>query len=378
MQLVVNTFGARLRKQGDRFLIQAGDKELAVSAHKVQSILLTTGVFLSSDVIELAGAHNIDLVFLDRHGDPYARVWQTKMGSTAAIRRRQLEAADGPEGLALARGWVEAKLRHQAEFLDELRQRRPESEAVFTSPQGTLRHCLEQVRQLTGSLEEQRGTLMGLEGTAGRVYFGCLAQLVPQAYRFDGRSRHPARDEFNALLNYAYGVLYSLVEKACICAGLDPFLGFLHTDNYGKKSLVYDLIEPFRILGDRAVLLLFTGRRVQKDYFEPVPGGVALSQAGRAFFIANLNERLDKGVRYPVQGKPGRTRNVKQRDVIAHEAHALANGLLGKNDLPHVIETRKLWADDRPDAPDGDDEPDAPEDGDEPPPVLDETREPPC
>jgi CRISPR-associated protein Cas1 len=185
-----------------------------------------------------------------------------------------------------------------------------------------------------------------LEGTAGRFYFGCLGRLVPEAYRFEGRSRHPARDEYNAMLNYSYGVLYSLVEKACICAGLDPFVGFLHTDNYNKKSLVYDLIEPFRILGDRATLLLFTGRRVQKDYFEPVPGGIALGQQGRAFFIGQLNERLDQAVRYPVQGKPGKTRNVKQRDIIRHEAHALANALLGKRDLPRVVETRTLWAED--------------------------------
>ena len=39
-------------------------------------------------------------------------------------------------------------------------------------------------------------------------------------------------------------------------------VGFLHTDNYNKKSLVFDLIEPFRILGDRTTVLLFTGRRV--------------------------------------------------------------------------------------------------------------------
>ena len=90
---------------------------------------------------------------------------------------------------------------------------------------------------------------------------------------------------------------------------------------------------------------LFTGRRVLKDHFEPVPGGVALAQEGRAFFIAQFNERLDKTVRYPVQGKPGKTRNVKQRDVIQHEAHALANALLGKHDLPLVIQTKKIWAD---------------------------------
>jgi CRISPR-associated protein Cas1 len=184
---------------------------------------------------------------------------------------------------------------------------------------------------------------MGLEGSAGRAYFGCLGKLVPEEYRFEGRSRQPAHDGCNAMLNYAYGVLYSLVERACICAGLDPFIGFLHTDNYGKKSLVFDLIEPFRILGDRAALLLFTGRRVLKEHFEEVPGGVALSKDGRGFFLAHFNERLDKTVRYPVQGQPGKTRNVKVRDTIPHEAHALANVLLGKQDLPRIVQTRGLW-----------------------------------
>jgi CRISPR-associated protein Cas1 len=344
MQLVINTFGASLRKEGDRFLVKAGDKQFAVSAHKVQSILLTTAAHLSTDAIELASIHNIDLVFLDKYGDPYARVWQTRMGSTAAIRRRQIEAAEGPEGLAFVRDWVQAKLRHQLEFLKELSRRRPDAGAAFDGPLGTLRDCVTQVGGITGGLDEQRGTLMGLEGTAGRVYFACLGKLVPEAYRFEGRSRQPAKDEFNAMLNYAYGVLYALVEKACICAGLDPFVGFLHTDNYNKKSLVFDLIEPFRIVGDRATLLLFTGRRVQKDYFEAVPGGVALNKEGRAFFISQLNERLDHVVRYPVQGKPGKSRNVKQRDIIRHEAHGLANALLGKCDMPRVVETRVLWA----------------------------------
>ena len=76
---------------------------------------------------------------------------------------------------------------------------------------------------------------------------------------------------------------------------------------------MFDLIEPFRILGDRTAVLLFTGRRAQKDFFEPVPGGVALNKEGRAaFLVANLNERLDRAVRYPVQGKPGKTRNIKR------------------------------------------------------------------
>ena len=79
-----------------------------------------------------------------------------------------------------------------------------------------------------------------------KKYFGAISSIVPEKYKFEGRSRNPAKDEFNAMLNYGYGVLYSMVEKACIIAGLDPYIGFLHTDNYNKKSLVFDVIELFR------------------------------------------------------------------------------------------------------------------------------------
>jgi len=264
----------------------------------------------------------------------------------------------------LAREWVSAKLRHQLEFLEELGLRRPNLCSVFDSPVATIRGSLEQLGGLVGTLDNQRARLLGLEGNAGRAYFACLGQLVPEQYRFHGRSRQPAQDGFNALLNYAYGVLYSIVDRACICAGLDPFLGFLHTDNYNKPSLVYDLIEPFRILAERAALLLFTGRRVKVEFFEPVAGGVALSKEGRAAFLPYYNERLDRRTKYPVQGKPGKIRKIKRRDTITHEAHALANRLLGRLDLPRIVETRRLW--EEPAA-----EPLASELGDEPDPASD-------
>jgi CRISPR-associated protein Cas1 len=98
MQLVINTFGATLRKEGDRFVITAGSKILAISAHRVQSILISTAAFLSTDAVEFAATHNIDLVFLSKHGDPYGRLWQSRMGGTAAIRRRQIDTAPAPLG----------------------------------------------------------------------------------------------------------------------------------------------------------------------------------------------------------------------------------------------------------------------------------------
>jgi CRISPR-associated protein Cas1 len=357
VQLVINTFGAAVSKEGERFVVAAGGREQTLSAHKVSSLLITTSVLISTDALQLAVAHNVDVVFLDKYGDPYGRVWQPRLGSTTAVRRRQIEAAVGPEGLALARGWVDAKLRHQAEFLDELAQRRPGAAAALRTAVDGIAASRAKLTALVGSLDECRGSVMGLEGTGGRYYFEALAGLMPETYRFSGRSRHPAKDAFNATLNYAYGVLYSHVERACILAGLDPCAGFLHTDNYAKPSLVFDLIEPFRIVADRTAVLLFTGRRAQAAVFEAAPGGIVLTREGRAALLTSLNERLEKAVRYPVRSRPGKFRNLKQRDVIRHEAHALANTLLGRNRELLVVETRTLWAEDAaPVAEDADDE----------------------
>ena len=321
MQLVINTFGAYLRKQGDCFLVKNEDKTFEVSVRKVDSIMITTGAFLSTDAIKAAMDHNIDILFLDEHGDPYGRVWHAKLGSTTLIRRRQLEYADDARGLALAQEWIVAKFDRQIEFLKKLAHARPEKEAEILVYATRLEEGRGKLAALTGTLEDQRGTIMGLEGAAGRSYFEALSFIMPERYRFEGRSRQPAKDEFNCLLNYGYGVLYSMVEKACLIAGLDPYVGFVHTDNYNKKSLVFDLMEMFRYLADQTVVYLFTGRTVKQEWFESVPGGLTLAKDGKAALIEALNEMFETSVRY-------RNRNIKQRDIIQFECHRIANDLI--------------------------------------------------
>jgi CRISPR-associated protein Cas1 len=61
-----------------------------------------------------------------------------------------------------------------------------------------------------------RNTIEGFEGIAGRCYFGVLADVIPEQYAFSGRNKNPSEDMFNCMLNYAYAILYSNVEKACI------------------------------------------------------------------------------------------------------------------------------------------------------------------
>jgi len=169
---------------------------------------------------------------------------------------------------------------------------------------------------------------MGTEGSGSRIYFEALSFIVPQRFKFEGRSRQPAKDEFNCLLNYAYGVLYSLVEKGCILAGLDPYIGFIHTDNYNKKSLVFDLIDMFRIFAEQTVVYLLSQRKIKKEHFDPIKGGLTLNKEGKAVLIEAFNNILGKTVRY-------RGRNIKNLDIIQFECHRIANSLIkGSKNAP--------------------------------------------
>ena len=371
MQLYINTRGTSVNKRAERFLLRvpspnkSNPKEKSWQSHefsakKIESILIGTGVQVTSDSINLAIENNIDIVFLDGTGFPTSRIWQTKLGSTAKIRRVQLEVAnDLPNAPNLHRSqfvieWLQAKTQNQIDFLAELKKRRTKADFLSNALE-SLASIHQKIRKVDSQHFETQ-TLLGLEGTAGRIYFDTISKLLPIEYQFKKRSRRPALDPFNAFLNYSYGVLYSQVERAIILAGLDPFIGFFHTDNYNKPSLVYDLIEPFRIIAERTTVLLFTGKRIKKTFHEETAGGIELSIEGRATLVDELNKRLDAKVRYPVQQKENQTskdgtsnnpkkqkyRLIKQRAIIRHEAHSIANRLLAKKTIPKLITTESL------------------------------------
>lgn len=347
MQLVINTFGASLRRNGELFEIHLKEKKIPVAAKKLSSILITTGAHFSSDVIELALEHNIDIVMLNKFGHPFGRFWPAKMGSTTAIRRAQIKAAGNESGLEIIRQWTGTKLQNQLDLLSELSRRRSGQEELFDSACEQLSLYLQNLDKLTGCVDEIRHTILGIEGKAAAAYWRVIGQLPPEEFRFTTRSKRPAADPYNAMLNYAYGVLYSKVERACIIAGLDPFVGILHTDNYNKKSLVFDLIEPFRIWADRIVTKLFTGRRCKQDMFHTGKDGIILEKEAKDLLLGSLNEYLDQSIDYKIKSsKSKKTRRIKRLDCIQAEAHTFANRLLGKDGgLPEVMTTRDVFGD---------------------------------
>ena len=329
MQLYLNTRGTYLHVKDNLFEIKIPDekggsvkKQLAV--HKVKTIVMTTSAALSTDAIQLALKNNIDIVLSDYHGFPMGRIWHSKLGSTTKIRKQQLVASMGKLGVQHTVDWLTQKLDNQLDFIKQLKKHRTQH-AVFLDDKinriDALRSSMTEA-YAAEQVSEVADMLRGLEGTAGRLYFATLSYVLPKEYQFKGRSSRPAEDNFNAFLNYAYGVLYSRVEKALIIAGLDPYVGFLHRDGYNYKSLVYDFIEPYRTHCERVVFKLFSGKKVNRKHCDALANGMKLNKEGKVLLLEQLIKYLDEErVRH-------RGRNQTRGNILQLDAHQFANILL--------------------------------------------------
>lgn len=329
MQIHLNTYGTYLHIKDQLFEIRKKTDGVVekhhIAAHKVKSIWVGQGIAFSSDAVQLAVKNNIDIVFLEYNGTPIGRVWHSKMGSTSLIRKKQLEASLSELALIYTKEWLNQKLQNQADFITDLQKHRKQHQAYLEDKVLRIGGLQQSIQQLQAAhVDDVADQVRGLEGTAGRLYFETISFVLSKNYQINGRSYRPAKDAFNAFLNYAYGVLYSRVEKTMIIAGIDPYVGFLHRDDYNYKSMVYDFIEPYRMFADKVVFGLFAAKKVNKAHTDDITNGCRLNKEGKVLLIEALNKHLEEDrIRY--KGK-----NQTRATIIQFEAHQFANQLIQK------------------------------------------------
>lgn len=162
---------------------------------------------------------------------------------------------------------------------------------------------IEDYRTKTGKLEGEvipdiAAGLRGWEGAASRIYFNAVNLFLPEAFKIPGRKQHPATDLCNCLLNYAYGILYGKIEGGLIKAGIDPYVGVFHRDDYNRPVLVFDVIERFRVWADYVVFSLARQEVINEDcYSIRDDGSFWLEGLGKRILIQSMNDYLDEVVR---------------------------------------------------------------------------------
>jgi CRISP-associated protein Cas1 len=328
MQIHINTYGTYVHIKDEMFEIRQKNEKGEVlkkhfSAAKVEQIILATGTALSSDAVKLAVMNNIDILFVEQDGKPIGRVWHSKLGSTTKIRKAQLEASLNEVGLKWVKKWLNQKIENQSEFIKDLKKHRPQFHDYLDDKITKITALNDSILAAKATkVSEIADSMRGWEGTAGRLFFETLSHVLPKENQFEGRSSRPAKDAFNAFLNYAYGIMYSKIEKALIVAGVDPYVGFMHRDDYNQLSMVYDFIEPYRIFADEVVFRLFTAKKVNKSHIDELANGVSLNALGKPVLIESFNKFMDDDpIRY-------NGRNLTRSHIIQLDAHAFANELI--------------------------------------------------
>ena len=272
-----------------------------VPLHNLQSIVTFGYTGASPALMGACAQRNIDLTFMSGNGRFLARVTGEVRGNVT-LRKQQYRISENKEkSIAIARNFIFGKVYNARWILERAARDYPmrldaeklKEKSVF------LNHSLQEIRVC-----EDDSKLLGLEGEAASVYFSVFDQLILQQkenFFFRERSRRPPLDNVNAMLSFAYSLLAGMCGSALEAVGLDPYVGFYHTDRPGRISLALDVMEELRgVMADRFVLTMINKRIVKKEYFiQKENGAVMLNDSGRKLFLSAWQERKQDVIKHP-------------------------------------------------------------------------------
>ncbi len=294
MHIVLNSFGASIRKENGLFAISTAEGKQLLPPRDIRTITVSKGARVSSDAVLLAIEHEIDVLFVDGLGNPLGRVWSIKYGSVSDIRRQQLEFLYSPRSVDWVKGLVREKINHQIAMLLSLQGDQEENtNRRIAKVINSMEDYKKKIGQLDGeTVSDIAPSVRGWEGASSNRYFQTISLCLPSDYQFDKRSRMPAMDRFNCMLNYGYGILYGKVEGALIKAGIDPYAGIFHRDDYNRPALVFDVIEKYRVWVDYVIIQLCRQDAMIEECFRQEGNGLLLDGLGKRIVIQSVNDYL--------------------------------------------------------------------------------------
>lgn len=295
MELILNSYGISLNRDNEGFVITTSEGRQRIPAESISGIQISRGAQITSDAIMLAVEREIEVLFLDRSGKVVGRIWSPKYGSISEIRKGQVNFVYSKAAVE----WIKEVIRKKIENQQAMILLLCESNEPDSLAQKTIRRLEDYRSKIAGLkgdiVQDISHSLRGWEGVSSRIYFETVNTALPEEYRFTERSQHPATDVTNAFLNYAYGLLYGKIESALIKAGIDPYVGVMHRDDYNRPVLVYDVIELYRIWAEYVVFTLLCQKVVTDEFYSlREDGSCWLEPLGRRVLIQSMNDYLDE------------------------------------------------------------------------------------
>ena len=332
--------GATVGRQGERLVVSKGGAVLdAFPLVNVEQLALMGNVQLTTPAVATLLDREIDVVFLSSYGKFRGRL--VGSGSKQArLRQQQLRLfSNSQAALTLAKAIVEGKVQNQRVLLQRQTQRtssepaRAAGETAVPADPRTFARALQGMMQMRQAAQEAQtlDSVRGYEGKAAAYYFAAVRSLLDTAWGFNQREYYPPPDPFNALLSFGYSLLNKDVTAAVNQVGLDPYLGFFHQIEYGRSSLVLDMMEAWRpVIVDSMALELVNRGSLQPHDFRRTGNPnrpVELGEAGVTLVLKAYGARLETRHYHPDAGPGGQT---SLRHAILLQARQLAQVIMGK------------------------------------------------
>lgn len=334
LPLYVHTAGTKVGRSGAELTIETPEGEKrTVRMGDTSHVTLFGAVQVSTQAIQDLCRGGIPVVYLSAGGMFYG-ITRGMDHKNVELRRRQFAIAEDPtRALGIARRLVTVKIKNCRTLI------RRNGDDVDP----TLRRLKESIStaENAASLE----SLLGIEGTAARIYFEAFGRLLKPdsepregalSFDFDGRNRRPPLDPVNAMLSLGYTLLAKDVTIALQSAGFDPYLGFYHQPRYGRPALALDVMEEFRpLIVDSVVLAAVNTGAIRLGDFIRRGGAVTMTKSGRAKFFQAYERRVDEEVTHPVFGY-----RISYRRTLEVQVRLLARYLVGEIDEYPPFATR--------------------------------------
>lgn len=282
--IVISDPETSLSVESTHFSLRAGGRKIGrIPLGIMEQVVIHHGVEVTRKAMSRLGACGIPVTFLDAEGRVECRLvpaW--KFDAAPRLGQARAWFCEATR-LRLARRFVDAKLANASAVVRLHAGNHPAVELA-----GVCERLRESRADLRGAPDTN--AIMGVEGMASRIYFGALGRMLRvQWTTFTGRTRRPPLDPVNAVLSYLYAVLTHQMMSYLEALGLDPYIGYLHTNESRRPTLALDMIEPFRaLLGDRLMLRLLNLGTLRPEHFEERNGpgkGTFINADGRTALL---------------------------------------------------------------------------------------------
>jgi len=325
--------GLKITRESQRLLVTSrGNLIQEVRLKDLEQLVIMGRIELTTPAIQALLKRDVDIHFLTSTGQYLGRLSPIR-GKNIELRLAQFRAfEDKNKRLALARAFVAGKIENQRRLL-----RRHNKSLHEPEISGAILSLANKEKESHQASSVER--LLGIEGQAANIYFGQFSRLLgSDEFTFKRRERRPPPDPINALLSLGYTILMSRILGMVERASLDSYLGFLHSPDYGRPSLVLDLMEELRpTLVDALVIRLVNwGTITLEDFTQaPQPGEereegsypIRLTKKGLRKFIQQFHSKCNETALYPPQNI-----RLSYKDIILQQIWRLQRVLKGEEE----------------------------------------------